>query len=646
MHFRFFLTAFLQVLLACALLSRPAHAAPLEDYAALPSFISAKLSPDGKKISYISSDAGRRALMVLPLDGSAQLLIPSQQGAEIIGHTWANDHIILQTLTMSVRRPYYRNKLVRETRIVAYDIHKKTAKWLGKPIDNKGLGGDKKQYASQTERIVSLLPKDKDHILLQLDFYSGSRDQVYKVNLNSGKRSVVKAGNDGVQYWFADHSGEVRLGVGTNLQKNRRNTAIIRDAAGNWQDITQKGWFDNFDVHGFSQDPNIIFVRGLNEHGTHSFYSFDLSKGTILEQIAQNPAVDMDWLDIDKQTGTLLGYSYDYKGRKFIYTDPNFAALQKAMSGAFPGATVRVADYSPTTGRYLILSANPGGIGTYYLYDQQQSQLSAISPVREGFAPQATSMTQSITINMRDKTDIEAILSLPITYDGVSRLPFVVMPHGGPHSRASGDWSYDVQFLIDKGYGVLQPNFRGSTGFGQDFMLAGKQQWGGLMQQDVQDSTLWLSQQGFADPGRICVMGGSYGGYAALMASLEAKQLFKCAISINGVSDLPALKEHDKGYISSDNWVDDMGLVGAKDEEVSPIHQASRVNIPVLLIAAKDDSRVPFDQSKSFFKKLKSLGKPVKYEELKEGEHALHTEASRERMLKAVDKFLTKHLGK
>jgi dipeptidyl aminopeptidase/acylaminoacyl peptidase len=223
-------------------------------------------------------------------------------------------------------------------------------------------------------------------------------------------------------------------------------------------------------------------------------------------------------------------------------------------------------------------------------------------------------------------------------------LPTIMLPHGGPGARDSADWDYEAQFYASRGYAVLKPNFRGSTGYGAKFRLKGEKQWGGLMQQDVTDATRWLISQGIADPERICIVGSSYGGYAAMMGLIQEPSLYACGISMNGIMNIPALKTQNLRLIGGRDWTEEMGLEGAKDTDVSPQQQALRIKDPVLLIAATNDARVPYEQTRKMHRALKRLKKDTTYVEINTGTHYMVNAASRLAMLSAAEKFLAKHL--
>jgi dipeptidyl aminopeptidase/acylaminoacyl peptidase len=296
------------------------------------------------------------------------------------------------------------------------------------------------------------------------------------------------------------------------------------------------------------------------------------------------------------------------------------------------------------TGSELSFSRCPISSRIYSLWDRGQKKIDTIGEVQPGLDATVLAPVEAVSYEARDGESIPAYLTVPRDVER-RNLPVVLLPHGGPQSRDTKAYDFLPQFLASRGYAVMQPNFRGSTGYGGAFADAGIGQWGGLMQDDVSDAAGWLVEQGIADPERMCIVGWSYGGYSAAMAAVKTPQVFRCAASINGVLDLPRQIFEDKEYIGGSVWTKHMGLDGESAKSVSPYHQAERIVIPMLIIQARDDARVTSEQGQRMAKRLQRLDKPVEYVEIENGGHSLNNQAARLVILESLESFLATHIG-
>jgi dipeptidyl aminopeptidase/acylaminoacyl peptidase len=328
---------------------------------------------------------------------------------------------------------------------------------------------------------------------------------------------------------------------------------------------------------------------------------------------------------------------------KITYFDKTLSALQRAIDAAIPNTVNKIVSMTNDRKNVLIRSWSDVDPGTYSFLDREQNRLSFVAEIMPGLAPNLLSPVKPISYKARDGHDIPGYLTVPVGKEGV-HLPTVVLPHGGPASRSDSSFWFLSQFLASRGYAVFQPNFRGSSGYGASFQNAGRQQWGGKMQEDVTDGTHWLIEQGIADPDRICIVGWSYGGYSAAIGAVQTPDLYQCAASINGVMNLPRLIADDRRYIGGSAWVKHIGLDGESAKSVSPFHQVDRIKIPMLIIQAKDDSRVHLDQGKRMARQLKPQKKPVEYVEVELGGHSMTNELARQTILRHLEAFLAENL--
>jgi len=610
---------------------------PIEAFAALPDVSGAKLSPTGKKIAYFFSKNGRRHLVVQSLDGTNPKLIPPwDERLEFESLFWKSDDIIIFRIGMTLNRQVFRGKS-HETRTISLNLPDFKFRWLGKPKGRPGINPP-----SQFERIVDYLPNEPNHVLLELDFQLDGSPVVYRTNITNGARSNYKGGKNGINDWYADQNSEIRLGVGYKSKSSKFN-AVFKNAAGKWVDLKNLDWADTFDIKGFTNDPNILYVSGTSSRGTKGLYRLDMTSGQILDEIFAHDKVDMFGIYEHPNTGQLAGVTYIDDFYRIEYLDKGLARLQRSLDRALPGTVNSIVSKSRDGDQYLVLTASDTNPGDYFLYDRPNRKMDWVMSARRQIDETMMSPTRSVSIPMRGGSEIPGYLTVP-KGKNAKNLPTIILPHGGPTARDTADWDFWTQFYASRGYLVLKPNFRGSDGYGAAFERAGKRQWGGLMQDDVTDATKWLIGEGMADPDRICIVGASYGGYAALMGVIKEPGLYKCAVSLNGVTDLPRLKTNDRGFIGGKAWTKNMGLRGVDDEQVSPYDRAKDISAPVLLLSSKDDTRIPYKHSKNLHKKLKKLGKNSRYVMIKNGTHNMVTAESRLVVLRETEKFLAEHL--
>lgn len=620
----------------------------LENFAALPSFTEPKLSPNGEQISYISAEKKRRVLVLEDLGGNNRVEINPQEKADILDHFWATDSRIL-VLYEEAQRNRSRGQINQRTRtrLAAVDRDGSNFIWVVKPETMKVTGSRSTRIPLKGPqiqgRILNMLADMPDHILLAVDGDRNRSAEIRQVNINTGDFKIVREDEKGVQNWFMDHHRTLRRGTGYYKSKW---VDRIKDAAGVWRQVEDEPWSSKVTIRGFADDPNILYVSGYGGYGTEGLYTLALDSGTIVETIFAHPQVDIDELVADPHTNEPVGVSYTVDRQQVAYFNKTWANVQAALDKALPATNNLIVSNARDKDRYLVKAFSDKEPGTYYYFDAATNRLDLLAHAQPQIAATDAASVRPVQIPMRDGTTIPGYLTLPKGMKTGSNLPAVILPHGGPIARATANWEFLPQFLASHGYAVLEPNFRGSSGFGLKHLQAGLKQWGGQMQDDVTDATKWLVSEGIADRKRLCIVGMSYGGYSALMGAIKEPDLYQCAVSINGVTDVVALKKDDTQFIGGRNWAQRMGLEGVPDTDISPIYRADEIKAAILLIAAKDDTRVDYRLSKKMHETLSKQGKRSTFVELQSGGHNMDTGTSRLGLLQSLEPFLAKHLHK
>jgi dipeptidyl aminopeptidase/acylaminoacyl peptidase len=617
---------------------------PASAFAQLPKLQSVRLSPDGEKIAGLLNAEGKTYLVTRPLGGTELTAIYSSDNKEVImgWFRWANN----ERLILSARFPQYRYGVATtETRLISVR-HDGT-----KPFNLLGKRAGRTQgWVSQfQDDVIDWLPDDPKHILIAADLDEPLVKGVYRVDVETGSRSRVRVpARKGMLEWIADRQHRVRVGV--RLDETRIEVLFSDGAEGEWT----VGWsFENFSDKaiapiGFGADPNILYVSAYHE-GRQAIFTVDLTDpARPLRLKYANPhydtGADLVYSDL---LGDYIGLVDSNSSSSYEFWHPDYQQFAAALDKAFPDAFNRLVGFSTDESRYLLFTSGNGRPGVYYVGDRVSGRAYPLGETYPELKPSLLVGKKVVQYKARDGVDIRGYLTLP-KIASAQQLPTIVLPHGGPISRDDVDFDYWTEFLANRGYAVLQMDYRGSAGYGHEFMTAGLKQWGLQMQDDVTDGTQWLIDSGIADRNRICIVGGSYGGYAALMGAAKTPDLYRCAISFAGVSDLREQVSHARNYTSAKVVEQQIGRQWADRAQLkatSPSELAGQIKIPVLLVHGTSDRSVPFRQSEIMADALKDAGKRFEFIEQEDGDHYLSNYSHRLQMFEAMERFLASNLA-
>ena len=610
---------------------------PVEHFAQLPDFRQASLSPDGKKIAGIVNVRGTS--MAIAMDLEAKKTYPlgrtENETAKINWIRWGNN----ERLLMSYRRPenqwgveYTASRLMS----IKYDgTEVKGMFWIESRHDYVPISQD---------RVVSMLPDDDRYFLLALDAEEPGSRGVYRVDINTGKRKLVQSSVTDAWTWIADQQGRPRIALAADGTDQK---IIAFDAKGkNRRTLWEFETFseDIIKPMGFGLDPNQLYVRAYHE-GRFAIFDVDLNDPELnLNLIVASERRDITGgLIYSPKTRDAIGVNYATSESLYHFWDEGYAEFTEAIDKALPNTNNWVNGFSADENRYLIYSSEDVSPGMYYLGDRDQNQLQVVGRAYPHLTPDVLQPKKFKRIEARDGIKMTAYLTLP---KGASDqpLPTILHPHGGPISRDTSGFDYWTQFFANRGYAVLQVNFRGSSGYGFDFMKAGMQNWGQEMQEDLEDATHWLVEEGIADPDRICIVGGSYGGYAALMGVAKTPDLYACAVSFAGVTNLNQLMREEKEYGAYEALKEMVGADRQQLRETSPTRLAETIKAPILLVHGDQDRVVKVEHSRLMKTALEKADKDFEYIEFEEGDHYLSNAEHRMEFFKAMDVFLAKYL--
>jgi len=633
--------------LLVALLVVPAAARKrpsVEAFGNLPLVDDIQIAPDGRHIAVLRRNMGRRIVVIsdVKLKGKARKKAFDFKDGSIEHISWANSDRLLITIEQQARA-FIGQSEHDFTRIVSVSATGGKTKTLFKRPSRYGRAN----FVQVNTWVVSQLPDDPQHVLIP--FGDSDRDfNLYKVDVESGRTKLFAGGRRSTHSWMVDRTGERLLRMDLH-ERSEKADVLVRLPGEDWKKIatTKLGADTEFEPLAFSVRPNILYVAA-NKDGYGALYEYDLQSNQLGKLVYAPPGASIDGIGMDKHTGKLLAVTYVADQPEIHHFDKQRAALQAKLDRSFPDTPVnRIISSTDDRKVRIIETSGPNQPSRYFYFDTEKNHAIEVAQAYPDLFEVPMGPLRKLTYRARDGLTIPAYLTMPPGAQG-KNMPLVVLPHGGPAARDSMTFDYWAQFLASRGYAVLQPQFRGSTGFGKPFADAGEREWGGKMQDDVTDGVKYVIEQGVADPDRICILGGSYGGYAALMGAVKTPDLYKCAISFAGVSDLLLMLRDERKELSIHYWERHIGDAGKDREKLiatSPARQAEKIRIPILLIHGKDDLIVPYKHSESMADALKDAGKPFKLVPLEGEDHYLTFGKTRIAMLRETEKFLAQYLG-
>lgn len=503
--------------------------------------------------------------------------------------------------------------------------------------------------------IRSFLYKDPDHILMQVENASGR--SLFKVNVRTGKGEITESPRQATIGWWLDLDGTPIVRV----EASRGTLRFLRREAGEkWKQfysvrLREFNEQEEFTPVGTSDRVGMHYVLARPEGAQrYGIYLYDLENEAFGEPIAQNPEYDIFSARVSRDGKSLHQFCYIAHVRVCEFTDTKVHAHMKGVRKFFQdSANVFVVDSDEAQNTLVLYVQGPSDPPAWYYYRVDSKRIEVIGPGNEVLATRATPTASVVEWQSGDGRRLTGYLTRPPGAAQEKKLATIVMPHGGPESRDQLSFNRWVQWLAARGYAVFQPNFRGSSGFGRDFAESGYGEWGRKMQTDISEGFRMLVDQGIADPERTCIVGASYGGYAALSGATLTPDLFKCAVSIAGISDLGQFIEWRRGAWGSDSegykyWLKAIGdpdKDAQKLREVSPLQLVDKIKINVLLVHGRDDYIVPFEQSVAMKAALDKSGRKTELVELRGEGHSGWSRDSERKMLTAVDAFLWDNIG-
>ena len=602
---------------------------PLEDFFRNSDRTAYQISPDGKHFSYMAPYENRMNIFVQTIGSEESIRITSETERSVAGYLWVDNERILFVKDTGGDENY---------------------QLFGVNLDGSDLRGYT-DFPGVRTSIIDDLEDVPDVVLIGLNKRNPEVFDPYRLNYKTGELTQLAENPGNWQGWMTDHDGRLRSvtaivdGVNTQILYRENEDEDFRPVlTTNFKEM----------VNFIEFTPDNKFVYAATNLGRDKVVLALVNPATCeeLEVLYENDKYDLGSISYSRRRKKLLAaYCTGHKEPIRYYFDEEEEALRLRIKKHFPDHRVAIADSDKAEEKLLLYAGGDRTRGAYYYYDIKEDHPLKIAELAPWLKEEDMVEMLPVCYRTRDGLDIEAYLSLPkgYTMENAKNLPVVVNPHGGPWARDTWGYCSEVQFLCNRGYVVFQMNFRGSTGYGRKFLEASYKQWGRAMQDDITDGVEWLKEKGIADPCRIAIYGGSYGGYATLAGVTFTPELYACAIDYVGVSNLFTFMQTIPPY-----WKPMLEMmyeqVGdpVKDKEMmeacSPALHADKIQVPLFIAQGANDPRVNKAESDQMVEALRARGIDVEYMVKDNEGHGFQNQENRFDFYRAMEKFLSEHL--
>ena len=621
----------------------------------------ARLSPDGSSVMYVTPGPGPKTFAVISnLETGKSTVVTSADGQpELL--RWCNfaapDRAVCQISALTNQT----SKIIGFSRLLSMNVDGTDGKLLGQRESIYDWG--QRQFDAS---VLDWNGGKDGKILMQRAYVPESGSFAVQSRLARKKEGLgvdlvdartlqprsIELPRDSASGYMTDGRGNVRLMSTVETSSNGSSltgrikyfyrTADSRE----WKELVGYADFeDQLDPLAIDAEINALYALKKKD-GRRALYTIKLDGSLAEKLIAQNPRVDIDGVERIGDGQRVIGYSYSDETNKVDYFDPEFKALAQSLSKAMPNLPlINFVDSTADGRKLLIFAGSDNDPGRFYLFDRDKKTLNEAMLERPQLEGRQLATMKAVTIPTPDGAQIPAYLTLPPGKESAKGLPAVVLPHGGPSARDYWGFDWLSQFLAARGYAVIQPQFRGSAGFGDDWLNDNAlRNWRAAMT-DVATSARWLGSQGIADPNRIAIVGWSYGGYAALQSAAIDPQLYKAVVAVAPVTDFAMLKEDAVGFTSASLVAKEIGS-GAHVAEGSPLRRAAEIQAPVLLVHGDLDANVAFRHSQKMEEALRGAGKQVEFLQYKGLDHQLRDSTVRAEFLTRIGQLLDRTIGK
>jgi dipeptidyl aminopeptidase/acylaminoacyl peptidase len=596
---------------------------PIEDFIRQPAQFGFQVSPDGKYLAFMQPANNRLNVFVKTIGEEEAVQVTAATERDIMGFAWANDAKIIYAADTGGDENYH---------------------ILSVNIDGTGMK-DLTPYENTMAMLVDPLEQDPDHLLVGLNKRDPRFFDVYRINVNTGTAELAAENPGNISGWMTDHDGKIRVAISSD---GNVSTLLYREKEDQeFQPLVTTGIEDTFMPLMFTFDNKQLYALSNIDRDKAALIQYDPVAKKTVQTIYENSEVDVSGFMASSKQQKIVAAVYETDKVHYQFLDSEIEKLYNTLKSKVPGKEVSLLSFDD---KVMFFAYNDKSMGAYYNFDKVSDKIELLADTAPWIDESKLADAKPVTYKSRDGLTIHGYLTLPQNADA-SNLPLIVNPHGGPWARDSWGYNPEVQLLANRGYAVLQVNFRGSTGYGKAFLNAGNKEWGKAMQNDLTDGVEWLVKEGIVDAKRVGIYGASYGGYAALAGLTFTPDVYAAGVSYVGPSNLFTLLESLPPYWESERvkFYERMGdPVKDKDllMDVSPLFHVDQIKAPLFVVQGANDPRVKQAESDQIVEALRERNVDVPYMlKINEG-HGFANIENQLDFYRALEKFLNRHLMK